>query len=174
MCVWGELAVENQFLEVGEHDPPSLPPDDVRSVLLQLQKVSNLLLSSRKRHVLGTECHTLCLHSWVSSSHPLALLHTHAAPPDQILLISEQIHMVVFFIYALKTLGDRNKLSLSPLIFSRDTTSTFQQRLDFHRTAELFHAATFYLKPKYTVIQRGFQWLYNRDPFQVNWCWAHN
>lgn len=105
--------------------------DDVGSFLLQLQKLSNLLLSSRKRHVLVIECHTLCLHSRVSPSHPLALLHANAAPPDQTLVISEHIHMVVFFIYALKTLGDRNKLSLSHVLFSSDTTSTFQRRLDF-------------------------------------------
>lgn len=125
------MASESQFLEVVVHDPPSLPPDDVGSFLLQLQKLSNLLLSSRKGTVLVTECHTLCLHSRVSPSHPLTLLHTHATPPDQILLISEHIHMVVFLIYALKTLGDRNKLSLSPLTFASDTTSTFQRQLDF-------------------------------------------
>lgn len=67
----------------------------------------------------------LCLHSRVSPSHPLPLLHTHAAPPDQIPLISEHIHMVVFFIHALKTLCDRNKLSLPWLMIPSDVTAIF-------------------------------------------------
>lgn len=113
MSLWGEVAVANTLLEVAGHDPPSLPPRDLGSFPHRLQKLSALLVSSAKRHIFVMEYHTLCLHSRVSPSHPLTPLHTHAAPPDQIPLISEHVHMAVFFIRALKTLCDRNKLSLS-------------------------------------------------------------
>lgn len=53
--LWGAVALEHQFLEVVVHDPVSLPSDDVGLFLLQLQKLP------RKRHVLVTGCHTLCL-----------------------------------------------------------------------------------------------------------------
>lgn len=119
-------AVENQFFI---HDPLSLPPDDVWPFLPQLQKLSSLLVSLMKRQTLVTECNSLFAFSSVTA-------HSFCCTLKQLLriksfLISKHIHMVVFFIYALKTLGDRNKLSVSPLIFSSDTTSIFQRRLDF-------------------------------------------
>lgn len=113
MSLWGEVAVANTLLEAAGHDPPSLPPQDLGSFPHRLQELSALLVSSAKRHIFVTEYHTLCLHSRVSPSHPLTPPHTHAAPPDQIPLISEHIHMAEFFIRASRTLCDRNKLSLS-------------------------------------------------------------